>query len=86
MNNIIAIIIPIYNGEKWVAKCLDSVLVQTYTNLQIILVNDGSVDKSLEICEKYSIKDQRILVLNKINRGQSNAENMGLKNVTGRCR
>ena len=83
MNNVISIIIPIYNGEMWVEMCIDSVREQTYTDIQIILVNDGSEDKSLEICKKYSKKDSRIVVLDKVNGGQSSARNLGLVNATG---
>lgn len=82
MNNIlISVIIPVYNSEKYLKQCLDSVINQTYNNLEIIVVNDGSTDKSLEIIKSY--KDSRIKLINKENGGVSSARNVGLKEATG---
>ena len=67
----VSIIVPVYNVEKYLDKCIDSVVNQTYTNLEIILVNDGSTDNSPEICNKWSEKDSRIKVINKKNGGLS---------------
>jgi len=81
--NKISIIIPVYNVEPYIRKCLDSVVNQTYTNLEIICVNDGSTDASGKICDEYAKKDTRIKVFHKENGGLSTALNVGLKNFTG---
>lgn len=80
---LISIIVPIYNVEKYLHKCVDSILHQTYWNLEVILVNDGSTDQSGEICEDYLKKDSRIIVLHKKNGGQGSARNRGLDICTG---
>jgi glycosyltransferase involved in cell wall biosynthesis len=82
-NNLISIIIPVYNVEKYLNRCVDSIVNQTYSNIEIILVDDGSKDKSGEICDKYAMKDQRIKVFHKKNGGLSDARNYGLKEATG---
>lgn len=80
----ISIIIPVYNAELYLKKCIDSVVNQTYQNLEIILINDGSIDRSLEICLEYAQKDERIIVIDlKKNSGQSNARNLGLEKSSG---
>lgn len=79
---IISIIVPIYNQEQYLAACLDSLINQTYKHLDIILVNDGSTDKSLEICNKYRF-DDRITVINKPNGGVNSARTTGLKYAKG---
>ena len=83
MNDLISIIIPVYNVEKYLDKCIDSVVNQTYTNLEIILVNDGSTDNSPEICNVWADKDNRIKVINKENGGLSDARNTGLAAANG---
>lgn len=84
MNNpLISIIIPIYNVEKYLEPCINSVINQTYTNLEIILVNDGSTDHSSYIINKYIKKDSRIKVINKNNGGLSDARNAGIDIATG---
>jgi glycosyltransferase involved in cell wall biosynthesis len=83
MDKRISIIIPVYNGEGWMEKCISSVLSQTYKNLEIIVVDDGSTDKSFQICEKFLEKDSRIKLLRKTNNGQSSARNVGLKHAKG---
>lgn len=80
----ISVIVPIYNAEEYLEKCLNSILGQTYTNLEIILVNDGSKDKSLEIMERFKNQDQRIIVINKENGGVSSARNKGIEAATGK--
>lgn len=80
----ISVIVPIYNAETYLAKCLDSLIGQTYTALEIILVNDGSKDNSLEICEAYAEKDSRIVVINQENAGVAQARNTGLGIATGK--
>ncbi len=81
--DLISIIIPIYNVEKYLSRCLDSVIRQTYKNIEIILVNDGSTDDSGVICEKYQKKDSRIHYIKQENGGLSAARNTGMKNAHG---
>lgn len=76
---LISIIIPVYNVQDYLARCLESVINQTYKNLEIILINDGSTDNSLEICQQYMNKDSRIILINKKNGGLSSARNAGLE-------
>lgn len=80
----VSIIIPVYNVEAYLAKCLDSVINQTYENLEIICVNDGSTDGSLSVLELYAHNDTRIKIVNKSNGGLSDARNEGHKYVTGK--
>ena len=79
----VSVIIPVYNVEKYLEKCLDSVLSQTFKNLEIILVDDGSTDGSSKIIDTYSLKDSRIKVIHKENGGVSSARNKGLEVATG---
>ena len=79
----ISIIIPVYNASKYLKKCIDSIINQTYRNIEIICINDGSVDNSLEILEKYKEKDDRIIIIDKENQGVSAARNDGIKSSTG---
>ena len=78
----ISVIIPVYNIEKYIRKCLESVINQTYKNLEIIVVNDGTKDNSMEIVREY-LEDNRIIVINKENGGLSSARNKGLEIATG---
>ncbi len=78
-----SIIVAVYNVEKYLKKCLDSLVGQTHKDLEIILIDDGSKDESLAICQAYAEKDQRIRVFHKENGGQSSARNLGLQHVTG---
>lgn len=82
-NPLISIIIPCYNGEKFISKTLKSVLDQTYTHWETIVVNDGSTDNSAEVLEKWSEKDSRISIIHQVNMGLSSARNSGLKIVKG---
>lgn len=82
-NPLISVIVPIYNAENSLEKCLNSILNQTYYNLQIILVDDGSKDASLEICEKYRKKDSRVIVVHQDNGGASSARNTGISYSNG---
>ena len=79
MNPKISIIVPIYNMEQYLERCVDSILSQTYKNFEVILVNDGSTDNSGNICDDYAKKDQRIKVIHKKNGGISSARNAGIK-------
>lgn len=79
----ISIIITIYNLEDYIEECINSVINQTYKNLEIILVNDGSKDKSGMICDKWREKDKRIKVIHQQNQGCSAARNNGMKIITG---
>ncbi len=83
MDSKVSIIIPIYNTEKYLKTCLDSILGQTYENLEIILVDDGSADNSGKIIDDYAKKDRRIKAIHQKNQGQSAARNNGLKEATG---
>ncbi len=83
MNKKISIIVPIYNVEKYIDKAMESIVNQTYKNLEIILINDESKDKSIKICEKYIKNDTRIKLVNQKNKGLSGARNTGLENATG---
>ena len=80
---LVSVIIPIYNVEKYLRECLDSVINQSYTNLEIICVNDGSTDSSGEIVQEYAKKDCRIVYIEQQNSGQSIARNVGLERVKG---
>ncbi len=80
---LISIIVPVYNVEKYLSKCIDSILAQTYKNTEIILVDDGAKDKSGEICDEYAKKDSRIRVIHKKNGGLSDARNCGLEAARG---
>ncbi len=83
MNEKITVIVPVYNVEHYLDKCLDSLINQTYKNLEIIVINDGSTDNSGIICQEYAQKDNRIVYIEKENGGQSEARNMGLDRMTG---
>lgn len=83
-NTTTSVIIPIYNVEKYLSECLDSVINQTYRNLEIILVDDGSSDSSGKIANKYAKKDTRITIIHKQNEGVSVAKNLGIKTATGK--
>lgn len=82
-NDIISIIVPVYNVEMYLERCLDSIVNQTYKNLEILLIDDGSTDKSGIICDEYSRKDNRIRVFHKNNEGQAEARNVGLRQANG---
>jgi glycosyltransferase involved in cell wall biosynthesis len=83
MTNLISVIVPVYNAEKYLVRCINSICNQTYRTLEIILVNDGSSDNSKFICESLSKKDSRIILINQENGGSSIARNAGLENATG---
>lgn len=80
---LISVVVPIYRVEKYLSKCIESIVNQTYKNLEILLVNDGSPDNSKAICEKYKKKDSRIIIINKDNGGLASARNAALKVAKG---
>lgn len=84
MDDLISVIVPIYNVENYLEKCVDSILKQTYTNLEIILVDDGSTDKCGIICDKYKLESERIQVIHKKNGGLSDARNIGIEKANGK--
>lgn len=83
MKPLISIIVPVYNVEMYLAKCVDSILAQTYTNLEIFLVNDGSFDCCGKLCDEYAKEDKRIKVIHKKNGGLSDARNVAIDVATG---
>ena len=80
----ISVIVPVYNVEEYLEECLESIKNQTYTNIEVILVNDGSTDGSREICERFCQKDSRFKLINQENQGQSVARNRGVKESVGK--
>ena len=84
MSELITIIVPVYNVEDYLPRCIESLILQKYSNIEILLINDGSLDNSLEICRKYAEKDIRIKVFDKVNGGVSSARNVGLENASGK--
>lgn len=82
--NLISIVIPVYNVEKYLSRCLESILSQSLKEIEIIIVNDGSTDNSLEICRNYQQKDSRIIIIDKKNEGVSVARNTGIENASGK--
>jgi len=83
MTNFISIITPIYNGQEFLAETIETVLMQTYTNWELLLVDDGSTDNTKNICKTYTDKDDRIKYIYKTNGGQASARNFGIKNANG---
>lgn len=80
----ISIIVPVYNVEKYLSRCIDSILAQTFTDFELLLIDDGSKDKSGEICDEYTKKDDRVRVFHKENGGASSARNLGLDYANGK--
>lgn len=83
MKPLISVIVPIYNAAEWLERCLDSIRMQTYKALEVILINDGSTDGSSEICNRYSEMDKRFIVIHKENGGAASARNEGLRRCRG---
>src|SRR5690554_7865603 len=79
----LSIIVPVYNIENDIPNCLNSILSQDYENYEVLLINDGSTDKSGEIIEKYALKDKRFKVFHQENKGVSSARNLGLEKAKG---
>ena len=83
MNELISVIVPIYNTEKYLVECVESLRKQTYSNIEIILVDDGSTDASIEICDEFAEKDSRVRVFHKKNEGVAVARNFGIQQSNG---
>ena len=83
MDNLISVIVPVYNVEAYLPRCVDSILAQTYKNLEIILVDDGTKDRGGVICDEYAAKDPRVKVIHKENGGLSSARNAGIDVARG---
>lgn len=79
----VSIIIPAYNAEKFIERCINSILRQTYEQLEIVIINDGSLDETLTLCNQYKEQDQRICVIDQRNKGVAATRNVGLQNATG---
>ena len=79
----ISVIVPVYNTEKYLDRCIQSILAQTYTDFELLLIDDGSTDLSGEICDKYAEQDSRVKVFHKENGGVSSARNLGLDKANG---
>lgn len=80
----ISIIVPVYNVELYLEECIESIIAQTYKDVEIILIDDGSTDKSGAICDKIALKDERIIVVHKVNGGLSSARNLGIEIAQGK--
>lgn len=84
MNELVSIIIPVYNAQKTITKCIESILKSTYSNYEILIIDDGSNTETAEICDKLALKDERIIVIHQKNGGVSKARNCGIENVKGK--
>ncbi len=82
-NTLISVIVPVYNAEKYLRECIESILSQTYTHFELLLINDGSKDSSPQVCNEYASRDERIRVFHQENAGVSAARNKGLDNAQG---
>lgn len=80
---LISIVVPVYKVEKYLSRCIDSILAQTYKNFELILVDDGSPDNCGKICDEYARKDSRIKVIHQVNSGVTKARAIGVQNSTG---
>lgn len=80
----VSVIIPMYNAEPYIMQCLESVLRQTYQCLEILIVDDGSTDRSLDICREFSSNDRRIKLLSQERKGVSSARNRGMEEASGK--
>ena len=80
---LVSVIVPVYNASAYLERCINSILQQTYQNIELILVNDGSTDNSLQICRRYARQDSRVLVIDQCNRGVSESRNAGIARAKG---
>lgn len=83
MSMVVSVIVPVYNAEKYLRRCVDSILVQTFTDFELLLIDDGSADGSSAICDEYAENDNRVHVFHKPNGGVSSARNLGLNHARG---
>lgn len=84
MEPMVSIIVPVYNAQQYIRRCVDSILNQEYTDFELLLIDDGSTDSSGEICDEYAQKDTRIRVVHKENSGVSDSRNLALDYATGK--
>src|SRR5699024_4295672 len=82
--NLVSVIIPAYNASDYIGRCMENVISQTYSDLEMIVVNDGSTDNTKNIISKYKKKDKRIMLINQENKGVAIARNLAIKNAKGR--
>lgn len=82
-DGVISVVVPVYNVEPYLIECLESIINQTYRDLEIILIDDGSTDRSGDICDEYGKKDERIIVIHQSNQGSASAKNAGLRKSSG---
>ena len=78
-NDLVSVVVPVYNVDQYIRECLESIVTQTYKNIQIVIINDGSTDTSLSICEEYQNMDSRIEIITTVNSGLSSARNIGIE-------
>ena len=81
---LVSIILPVYNAQNHIARCLESICAQSWQNIEVIVLNDGSKDQSLPVCEEFRARDSRIVLVDKANSGVSDTRNLGLKLASGR--
>lgn len=81
---LLSIVVPVYNVEKYITKCLDSIINQNYDNIEVIVIDDGSTDKSGLICDKFALEDKRVKVIHTSNKGVSHARNLGIVSAKGK--
>ena len=83
MNELISVIVPIYNIKEYLERCIDSILAQTYQNIEVLMVDDGSTDGTSELVDEIALKDSRIRVFHKENGGSSSARNLAMREAKG---
>lgn len=83
MNSLVSIIVPVYNSHRYIEECISSVLAQTYTHWELLLIDDGSTDRSPEVCRKFGLADERIQIFSQKNQGVSAARNLGIEEAAG---
>lgn len=83
LNELLSIIVPVYNAECYLNRCVDSILASTYEDIELLLIDDGSTDNSLDICRLYEENDKRVCVLHKENGGMCSARNLGMEHMHG---